>query len=143
MKQIQALVAAIVVTAVIGLGMLAIGVNAALNTNTVPVNDSPPSVSAAANDSQISAQDSGNLVAQYQDREKQYQTQLSQANAKIQQLNSLVTQYQDREKQYQAQLSQANAQAQGLQNILNELQRRGIIRINSDGTIQIRVGARE
>lgn len=112
-KQIQALVAAILVTAVIGLGMLAIGVNAALNTNTVPVSDSP-SVAAAANDSQISAQDSSGLIAQYQDREKQYQSQLSQATA----------------------------QAQDLQNILNELQRRGIIRINSDGTIQLRVGTR-
>ena len=144
MKQIQALVAAILVTAVIGLGMLAIGVNAALNTNTVPVNDSPPSAVAAANDSQISAQTAGssNLVAQYQDREKQYQTQLNQANAKIQQLNSLVAQYQDREKQYQTQLSQANARTQDLQNILNELQRRGIIHINSDGTIQLRVGTR-
>lgn len=141
MKQIQALIAALIVTAVIGLGMLAIGVNAALNTNTVPVNDAPPSA-AAANDSQISSQDASNLIAQYQDREKQYQAQLNQANAQIKQLNSLVAQYQDHEKQYQAQLNQANAQTQDLQNILNELQRRGIIRINSDGTIQLRVGTR-
>lgn len=142
MKRIQALLAAVLITGLVGLGMLAIGVNAALNTNTIPVSDSPQNVAVAASeiDPQAQTQAASSLIAQYQDREKQYQAQLNQATAKIQQLNSLVTQYQTREKQYQTQLNQANQQNQQFQSILTELQRRGIIRIASDGTIQLRGG---
>lgn len=136
MKKIQALGAAIFMTVLIGMCMLAIGVNAALNPNSVPIVDSPPSASAASNVSdQVdpSLQQTQNLIAQYQDREKQYQAQ-------IQQLNGLVSQYQAREKQYQSQVTQATNQAQQLQNILVELQRRGVIRIMNDGSIQISRG---
>ena len=147
MKRVQALVAALVMTVLIGLCMLAVGVNAVFNQNTVPILDAPPSAAAASNQvdspNQVNSQapsQSDSLVQQYQAREKQYQDQ-------IQQLNNLVKQYQDREKQYQTQLNQANAAtqqatqtAQQLQNILAELQRRGIIRVMSDGSIQIRRG---
>ena len=141
MKQIQALIAAVVMTVLVGLCMLVVGINAVSNPNTVPVLDAPPSADAASNQVDTSqSQQTNNLIAQYQDREKQYQAQ-------IQQLNNLVSQYQSREKQYQDQLNQANAAAQQanataqqLQNILVELQRRGIIRIMSDGSIQLRRG---
>jgi peptidoglycan hydrolase CwlO-like protein len=135
MKRIQALIAAVIVTALVGFGMLAIGVNAAFNSNSVPVSDSPassvPAVSAA--DAPPQSSSASDLIGQYQNREKQYQAQITQ-------LNNLIAQYQGREKQYQSQLNQVTTQAQQLQAILNELQRRGIIRIQSDGTILLRGG---
>jgi peptidoglycan hydrolase CwlO-like protein len=114
MKQLQALIAAAIITGLVGLGMLAIGVNAATNQNMVPVSnapgDPPASISAAT----------------------------PQAQAQINRLQDLITQYQNREKQYQAQLDQANTQLQQYQAILSQLQRLGVIRINSDGSIQLR-----
>ncbi len=135
MKQIIALVAALLVTGLVGLGMLAIGVNAATNPNSVPVSDSPQSaaVSNAPADPSASSARLNDLIAQYQAREKQYQAQINQ-------LNNLIKQYQSREQQYQTQLNQVNAQAQQLQSILLELQRRRIIRILNDGTVQLLVG---
>lgn len=132
MKQILALVAAFLVTSLIGLGMLAIGANAATNPNSVPVSDAPGASSPAvtAGDAQSQSGQSSDLITQYQNREKQYQTQIDQ-------LNNLIARYQSREKQYQTQLDQATTQAQQLQQVLNELQRRGVIRILNDGTIQL------
>ncbi len=103
MKQIQALFAALIVTAVVAAGMLLIGVNAVLNPNTVPVQDAPAGIG----------------------------TNLSAAPA----LASDSTQAQVN--QLQTQLNQTQAQLQQDEMILNELQRRGIIRIQSDGTVQI------
>jgi len=132
LKQILALVTAFLVTGIIGLGMLAIGANAATNPDSVPVSDAPGSISpaASAGDTQAQSGQSGDLVTQYQNRERQYQAQINQ-------LNSLIGQYQSREKQYQAQLDQVNTQLQQLQQVLTELQRRGVIRILSDGTVQL------
>ena len=111
MKRLQALAAAVIITTLVGLGMVAIGVNAALNPNTVAASDAPgdpsQSVSAASPDAQ----------------------------AQVRQLQDLVAQYQAREKQYQAQLDQAGAQLQQYQQLVAELQRRGLIRINGDGSI--------
>src|SRR5713226_3258542 len=53
-------------------------------------------------------------------------------------VSSDVQQYQKREKQYQSQLDEANAQIQSYQSVMSELQQRGLIRILSDGTIQLR-----
>src|SRR5512135_1131084 len=107
MKQIQALFAALIVTAIVAAGMLLIGVNAVLNPNAVPVQDAPSTIGTNLSAAPALAPDS------------------TQA-----QLNN-VTQ----------QLSQTHAQLQQDETILNELQRRGIIRIGSDGTVQI-VGGR-
>ena len=136
MKQILALVAAVIVTGTVGLGMLAIGVSAATNPNSIPVSNSPNSAAAASDPpsgAQAASAQQSDLIAQYQAREKQYQAQIDQ-------LNTLIKQYQSREQQYQTQLGQVNAQAQQLQSILLELQRRRIIRILSDGTVQLLVG---
>jgi hypothetical protein len=130
-KQILALVTAFLVTSMIGLGMLAIGANAATNPDSVPVSNSPgDSGAAVSTGAQSPTGQPADVIAQYQKREQQYQAQINQ-------LNSLITQYQSREKQYQAQLDQATTQAQQSQQILSELQKRGLIRIMSDGTIQI------
>lgn len=115
MKRIQAVIAAVMITGLVGLGMLAIGVNAALNPNTVAVSNAPgdpPAPAVAATSSQT-------------------QTQINH-------LQDLIAQYQNREKQYQAELNQADTQLQQYQALLAELQRRGLIRINSDGSIQLR-----
>ncbi len=51
-----------------------------------------------------------------------------------------VTELQNEIAQYRQQLDQANAQLQQYQDLLNALQQRGVIRIQSDGTVQIRGG---
>ncbi len=121
MKRIQALIAAVMITGLVGLGMLAIGVNAALNPNVVAAKDAPgdPSTTDVATSSQTSARIS------------------SQAQDQINRLQDLVAQYQNREKQYQTQLNQADTQLQQYQALLVEMQRRGLIRINGDGSIQL------
>jgi TolA-binding protein len=113
MKQIQAFVAAVIITGLVGIGMLAIGVNAVLNPNTVAASNAPGGVS-----TDISATS-------------------PDTPAQIKQLQDLVAQYQTREKQYQEQLNQANTQLEQYQQILVEMQRRGLIRINGDGSIQL------
>ena len=139
MKQFFALTAGVLVTALVGLGMLAVGVSAATNQDRAPVSNAPADTTASTSDlnAPINSQ-----ITQYQDREKQYQAQLDQSNAQIQQLKNLVSQYQNREQQYQTQLTQANAQAQQYLDVLTELQRRGLIRIQNDGTVQLLRGGR-
>ena len=109
LKRILALLTAVLVTCLIGFAMLAVGVNAVSNPNAVPVSNSP-AVSAPA----------------------------SQTQSQIEQLQSLVKQYQSREQQYQARLAQDEAQLQQYQSLLMELQRRGVIRVNPDGSLQLR-----
>jgi peptidoglycan hydrolase CwlO-like protein len=131
MKQVQALIAAVLVTGLVAIGMLSVGASALANTNTVPVSDSP--AASVSNDSGTAPgqnadpsqqiQQLQNLVRQYQDREQQYQSRLNQAAQQIQ--------------QYQSQLNEASQQVEQLQSILAELQNRGVIRILNDGTIQI------
>lgn len=130
MKRIQALIAATIITALIGLGMLAIGVDAALNSSSLPGGDNLASLTTIVTTASANTPD-------------------DRAQAQIGQLQDLVAQYQNREKQYQARLnelsqrlSQANSQVQQLQGILTELQNRGVIRILSDGTIQVPGGRR-
>ncbi len=119
MKRLIAILTAAVITSVIALGMLVVGVSAMVNPNSVPATDSPDAPAAVAQTTTTSD---------------------PQAAAQINQLKSLVTQYQNREKQYQTQIDQLNQQVQQLQGVLQQLQRMGIIRINADGTIQLRRG---
>ncbi len=116
MKRIYALIAAVIITGVVGLGMLAIGLNATFNPNSVAAANAPAVAASAASPA---ASPSG------------------QNQAQVQQLQSLISQYQSREQQYQARLSQDEAQLQQYQTLLSELQRRGLIRVNSDGSIQL------
>ena len=118
MKRLQAVLAAALVTTLVAFGMLVVGVNALVNPNSVPVNDTP-GLAAVAREAPASD---------------------AQAQAQINQLQNLVTQYQGREKQYQTQIDQLNAQVQQFQDILVQLQQRGIIRLNRDGSIQLRRG---
>jgi peptidoglycan hydrolase CwlO-like protein len=115
MKRLEAIIAATLVTGVVALAMLAIGVSAVLNQNSVPVSNSVADVT----NTTFSPTD-------------------PQGSAQIDQLKNLVVKYQSREQQYQAQLDRANTQIQQLQDVLDRLQRMGVIRILSDGTIQVR-----
>ncbi len=123
MKQIRAIIAATIITAIVGLGMLVVGANAIFNTNTVPMSNSPSdppaavsSATGAGPQAQAEISQLQNLVRQYQNRDQQYQSQINQ---------------------YQSQVGQLNSEVQQLQNVLVQLQQRGIIRIQSDGTIQL------
>ncbi len=143
MKRLQAFIAAIIITGLVAAGMLVIGLNAFFNTNAVQASDLPTSVAAntpagsnstntqsiAGGPTSTSAADQAklaqlqNLVAQYQAREQQY--------------HAREKQYQDQLNQAATQLQQANSQLQQYQQILMALQQRGIIRIGSDGSVQL------
>jgi len=117
MKHFQAFIAAAITTAIIALGMLAVGVNAASNPNSVPVSDSPAASTASlgsTSDLQNQIGQMQNLIQQYQDREQQYQTEISNVSQ---------------------QLSEATAQVEQLQQVLVALQQRGVIQISRDGRI--------
>jgi hypothetical protein len=83
MKTIPAIIAALVVTLVLGFAMIAIGGDALANTNSVPVLNSPDQNTAAVSGSALDTQvaDLQALVQQYQARENQYKTELDQAPA--------------------------------------------------------------
>jgi peptidoglycan hydrolase CwlO-like protein len=122
-KKLIASSAAILMTLVVGLAMLAIGGAALFNRNGVAASDTTSSVKVANVDAspQVQIQQLQALVtqykareAEYQQREQQYQTLLGQANAQIQ--------------QFQQELQQ-------IQMLLQALQQRGLIVITSDGRI--------
>ncbi len=127
MKRLQGLIAATLITGIVGFGMVGIGVNAASNTNTVAVSNSPAQAAQAAQAASSTASD--------------------QSAAQIAQLQNLIKQYQSREQQYQTeikslsqQLSDANATADQARQVLQALQERGIIQITRDGRILLRGG---
>ena len=143
MKRLQGLIAATLVTFIVGFGMLAIGVNAASNSNSVPVSDSPVSNSPASDSrAQTSAATTSNVVNISNSAADQ--AQIKQLQDTLQQYQDREKQYQDREKQYQTELARvsqqmndATAQADQLRQILSALQERGVIQISADGRISI------
>jgi TolA-binding protein len=125
-KPLIALLFAFLMTACVGISILAIGGVALFNPNGAVASNSrtqaaqPADAGAAA---QIQIQQLQSLVGQYQAREQQYRA---------------------REQQYQQQLDQTNArvqqaqqQMQQIQLLLQALQERGLITITSDGRIFI------
>jgi len=90
MKHISALFAALLITGLIGLGTLAIGVNALVNRNTVAIQNSPADAAALA--PAASSPD----TQQLQQLVNQYQAELDQANFQIQQYQSLLVALQQR-----------------------------------------------
>ena len=141
MKQVSAIIAALVITAFTGLGIFAIGSNAFLNTNTVPIQNSPTDATTSASTTtgssavadpatQAQLKQMQDLVAQYQAREKQYQSELADAAQKLKDATSQA-------QQAQAEAQQAAQQVQQYQDILMQLQQRGVIRVTADGQIMI------
>jgi septal ring factor EnvC (AmiA/AmiB activator) len=134
MKKVQAFIAAFIVTVLVGIGIFTIGSDAVAKARSSPAQTQASTVApasdvtvntASATDAAAQIAQLKQLIAQYQSREKQYQAELAQANQQISQTNQ--------------QLSEAGQQVQNLQGVLEALQERGIIRIQSDGTIQLRV----
>lgn len=120
MKRLQALIAATVVTGLVAVCMLAIGLSAwfdSLDHQSASVKSTPAEIQ------NVSA--SVDVLAQYQQREQQYQ--------------QLIQQYQEHEQQYQTQLAQAQAEVQQYQQVLIRLQQLGVISIGRDGTIRVHV----
>jgi signal transduction histidine kinase len=122
MKHASAITTALIITAIIGLGIMVISVSAFTNKNTVPLQNSPnastanSTTSPSANTNTNSAPLSGSTASQIQ--------QLQQ------QVNDL-----------QSQLSQASQAISQYQNLLLVLQQRGVISIDSNGNIYIPQGA--
>ena len=117
MKHASAITTALIITAIIGLGIMVIGVSAFTNKNVVPLQNSPNASSAnpmrtqAYNSSQSSASTSAQ-VQQLQQQVNDLQSQLSQAS-------QVISQY---------------------QNLLLVLQQRGVISIDSNGNIYLPQG---
>ena len=111
MKKLSALLAALVITGVIGLGILVIGVSALANRNTVALQDAPNASLASSNigNTTVSSDLSASEVQQLRQQVSDTQAQLDQANLTIQ--------------QYQA--------------LLLALQQRGVITIGEDGRIYV------
>jgi len=121
-KQLPALLAAFIMTAIITLVMAVTGANALFNQNTESTSSS---VSAGATTNATSAQ-----IKQLQDRINEYAQREKQ--------------YQQREKQYQAQLQdnqiiqqQAAEQIQQVRQLIMALQSRGLIQIQENGSLLI------
>lgn len=116
-KSIPALLAAALITLVLGGGMFLVGQDAQAASAASQV--------AVSADSQYAAtiQVLQAQVAQYQAMEQQYQQQLTQAAERINTANQ--------------QIEQANLQLAQYQTLLTQLQDSGLIVINSDGTINL------
>ncbi len=130
MKHISAIIAGVLITGLVAIAILAIGGSALLNSNTVPVLAAPASTTASSTSSdpqvaqlQAEVQQLTDRVNQYQQREQQYQGELQQAASQVSQAND--------------QANQAASEIQQYQQLLAVLAQRGIIRIQSDGTILI------
>jgi len=127
-KKWPAVLAALVMTAIIGLAILALGANALLNSNVTPVQ-------------------AANLPDQSLSVDQSSVNQVAADQATIEQLQNLVEQYQARELQYQSELQQAadqldqtNAELQQYQGVVNALQESGVIQISRNGRVFLNQG---
>jgi len=116
MKHLSAILTALVITAVIGLGIFVIGVNALTNTNTVAIQNSPNS-SLTASDT-VNSNSTGTSAA---------------TSSNVQQLQQQVN-------SLQSQLNQSNQALQQYQSLISVLQQRGIIFIDQNGNIYLPEG---
>lgn len=120
MKHVSALVAALVITTIIGLGILVVGVNALTNKNTVPLQNSPTS-SVTASDPPGTGTGSSSSTT-------------TNTPANVQQLQQEVS-------NLQSQLNQENQILQQYQSLITVLQQRGIIFIDRNGNIYLPEGS--
>jgi len=109
MKHATAILASIVITGVVALGILFLGANALTNKNTVPLQSSPSTI--------IGVNQPIDPTQSLQSQLDQYKTQLTDTQAQLDQANQMLAQY---------------------QSLIDSLQQAGLIRIQSDGSILIR-----
>jgi predicted PurR-regulated permease PerM len=110
MKHFSAIITALLITAVIGFGIVVIGLNALTNSNTVALQNSPNN------------NVSGNSLSGIGDN-----------SAQVQQLQVQMS-------EMQSQLNQAGQAIQQYQSILITLQQHGLIRIDQNGNIYLSQG---
>jgi len=102
MKHISAILTAVIITTVIGLGILVIGLSALTNTNTIALQNSPntsstgPNLTNTGGDTAVSSASSSSDVQQLQQQVSDLQAQLNQASQVIQQYQSLLLVLQQR-----------------------------------------------
>jgi len=119
-KHIAAFAAALVMTALIAVAMLAFGVNALFNPNTVTTAQAAGATAGEA--TSLSSSDQVTLdqlqarIVEYQQREAQYQEEIKSATDQVNQLSQQNQQYQE---------------------LLNALQNAGVIQITSNGRVFI------
>ena len=138
MKQFSAIIAALLITGIVGSAMVIVGGNALINKNSVPVlnsfSGSQGTIQAASSSGQDAAQTQAQADAQT----------LANAQQEINQLQTALGQYQTRLNQAVTQLNQNNtqiaqyqAEIQQVQNLLSQMQNAGLITITSNGQILI------
>jgi hypothetical protein len=116
MKHISAIITALVITAVVGLGIAVIGANALTNTNTAPLQNSPNTSVTGSNPT--SSDPAG---------------QSAVLPTNVRQLQQEVT-------SLQSQLNQDSQALQQYQGLIQVLQERGVIYIDKNGNIYIPQG---
>jgi uncharacterized protein YlxW (UPF0749 family) len=122
-KTLPAYLAALGMTGMIALCILAIGMGALLNRRTAPVQVAATQAPVVF-DQQPVIQQLQDQVAQYQEREAQYQAREAQLQSQLQQATDQL-----------GQLGQQNQQYQAYQDIITTLENAGVIRIAGDGSI--------
>ncbi len=116
-RQWPAVLAAVGMTLLVGLAVAALGINALLNQDVVPVEAAPADPAISSNQANIEQLQS--LIAEYQSREQQYQQQLQQAADQLNSTTSELTQF---------------------QSLVSALQRAGVIQIAPDGRVFVMGG---
>ena len=119
MKHISAILTAVIITTVIGLGILVVGVSALTNTNTVALQNSPSSIITGNNLTKTGGNTSGSSPSSSSDGQ-QLQQQVSDLQAQLNQASQIIQQY---------------------QSLLLVLQQRGVIVIDRSGNIYLPQGS--
>jgi peptidoglycan hydrolase CwlO-like protein len=114
-KHLSALIAALLITSVIGFGIFTIGVNALTNKNTVPLQNAPASAASSSSTGSSTTADPA-------------------ATTNVQQLQQEVS-------TLQSQLNQDNQVLQQYQSLIQVLQQQGLIVIDQNGNIYIPRGS--
>ncbi len=121
MKHVSAITTALIITAVIGLGIAVIGVSAFTNKNTVPLQNSPNS-SLRSGTSSTSGANSATTTGSTPVNVQQLQNEVSQLQSQLSQENQVISQY---------------------QSLLSALQQRGVISIDQNGNVYINRGGED
>lgn len=117
-KQGPAILAALVMTFMIGFVIIGLGINALLNNNVAPA-QAAGLPDQTLNTDQATIDQLQGLIKQYQDRELQYQSELQQATDQLTQTKTELQQYQD---------------------LVVALQNSGVIRIAANGQVFVGPG---
>jgi septal ring factor EnvC (AmiA/AmiB activator) len=119
MKKKPALIAAFVMTAVIGVLMLVAGGSALFPAPVVSASSADPAAGASAANEQVAQLEA--RIAEYQAREQQWQQRLDQAQEQINQVSTELGQYQQ---------------------LVSSLQEMGVLTIDNNGQVFVSRGGR-